>query len=163
MSKISSYLVLLILFLAPANAQDSAEDGFEKLKSLVGEWTGQGPGGLTVDVSYELVSGGHAVVETRVPKGEPSMVSIFHLDNDELMMTHYCSVGNQPRMKANVTTPGAIEFSMIDVTGLESESEGHMHGLRFDFDDSSHLRQLWIWRQDGENMPAAFSLERVKE
>ncbi|GMQ81873.1 MAG: hypothetical protein BMS9Abin05_1310 [Rhodothermia bacterium] len=113
------------------------------------------------DVTYELVSGGQAVVESRVPKGEPSMVSIFHLDNDELMMTHYCSVGNQPRMKAILTAPGIFEFSMIDATGLESESEGHMHGLRFDFEDPSHLRHLWTWRENGENLPAAFSLERV--
>lgn len=163
MLKISSAFVLLVLFSAPVRAQDSSEEAFEKLKSLVGKWTGVGPSGLTLVVTYELVSGGQAVVETRVPKGEPSMVSIFHLDNDELMMTHYCSVGNQPRMKADLTSPGTIEFSMIDVTGLSSENEGHMYGLRFDFDDPSHLRQLWTWREDGKNLPAAFTLERVEE
>ena len=163
MRKISTVFVLFVLFSTSVRAQGSPEEAFVKLKSLVGEWTGEGPNGLLLDVTYELVSGGQAVVETRVPKGEPSMVSIFHLDNDALMMTHYCSVGNQPRMRANIVSEGAIEFSMIDVTGLSSDNEGHMHGLRIDFDDASHLRQLWTWQEDRKNLPAAFTLARVEE
>jgi hypothetical protein len=52
------------------------------------------------NVSYQLISGGAAIMERIMPPNEPSMVSIYHLDGDKLMMTHYCSAGNQPRMQA---------------------------------------------------------------
>lgn len=159
-------LLLFLLFLLlgyPVQAQNSASDGYEKLKSLEGEWTGMGPNDLQLNVTYEIVSGGQSVIETRVPVGEPSMVTVFHLDGDSLMMTHYCSAGNQPRMRATVLSDKIVDFTMIDVTNLATPNEGHMHGLRFDFEDDTHFMQLWTWRQDGADLPAAFQMQRVNE
>jgi len=159
-------LLLFLLFLlssSPVRAQYSASDGYEKLKSLEGEWTGIGPNDLQLSVTYQIVSGGQAVIETRVPVGEPSMVTVFHLDGDSLMMTHYCSAGNQPRMRTTVLSKNIIDFTKVDVTNLASASEGHMQGLRFEFEDDMHFRQLWTWRQDGADLPAAFQLQRVNE
>ena len=155
--------LFFILTAAPVKAQNSASEGYEKLKSLEGEWKGIGPNDLQLNVTYEIVSGGQAVIETRVPVGEPSMVTVFHLDGDALMMTHYCSAGNQPRMRATVLSDKIVDFTMIDVTNLATPNEGHMHGLRFDFEDDTHFRQLWMWRQNGSDGPAAFQLERVNE
>jgi len=83
-------------------AQSKAEEGFEKLKSLAGVWQSKSPDGHPLSISYEVVAGGSAVMETRVPVNEPSMISIFHLDGEKLRMTHYCSIGNQPRMLAEI-------------------------------------------------------------
>ncbi len=155
--------LFFILVAVPVRAQNPAAAGYDKLKSLEGEWKGIGPNDLQLNVTYEIVSGGQAVIETRVPVGEPSMVTVFHLDGDALMMTHYCSAGNQPRMRATRSSDKIIDFTMIDVTNLATPTEGHMQGLRFDFDNGTQFRQLWTWRQDGSDHPAAFKMERVNK
>lgn len=157
-------LTFLILFGHSVLAQGKAEAGFEKLKSLIGDWQGTGPNDLKVSISYALMSGGTAIIETRKPVGEPDMVSIFHLNGDELMMTHYCSAGNQPRMRADLAggVTKDLSFAFIDATNLSKPTDGHMHGLKYTFLDKDHVSQVWTWWQDGKDNQAEFSLKRIK-
>ncbi len=155
--------VAALLPSSPTFGQTNAESSFEKLKSLEGTWSGSGgPEGQTrqIDVHYEIVSGGQAVVETRVPENEASMVTVFHLDGDKLMMTHYCSAGNQPRMKAETLQEGTLSFTLLDVTNLADPSDGHMKGLAVDFVGDTEVRQKWIWHEAGNNHEATFILTR---
>ncbi len=144
-------------------AQDWAAAGFEKLKSLAGEWQGQGPHGLT-KVSYQVVSGGTAVMETMVPEHEPSMVTLYHRDGDRFMMTHYCSSGNQPRMRAEATGGEfkSLNFTFIDITNLAKPADGHMQELVLNFQSKDQFTSVWTWRQDGRDTPSTFVLERKK-
>lgn len=143
-------------------AQSKAAPGFERLKSLVGEWQGQAPDGKQVTVTYQLVSGGHSVMETMAPSGEPSMVTVYHLNGDQLMMTHYCSMGNEPRMNAKVPTGEikSLNFTFVDATNLAKPTDPHMHSLALTFPDKSHLTQVWTLRKDGKDIPMTFNLER---
>ena len=167
MKRCLSILLSLAVITLSANsvlAQSQAAAGFDRLKLLVGEWQGETPDGQPLTVSYEILSGGSALMETRPPAKEPSMVSVFHLDGDQLMMTHYCSVGNQPRMRADVPA-GEIEnlsFTFVDMTNLAKPSDGHMRNLTFSFQDNDHVTQVWTWRQDGKDTPSTFNLERKK-
>ena len=34
-------------------------------------------------------------------KGKEDMISMFNLDGDRVVLTHYCAAGNQPRMVAS--------------------------------------------------------------
>ena len=162
-----SILILLILALGtlPAYAVWAGSDataGFERLKSLAGEWHATGPHGR-VEISYEVISGGAAVIERRVPEKEPGMTTVFHLDGDKLMMTHYCSIGNQPRMVADVSKTGKVEklnFTFLDVTNLARPTDGHMRNLTFTFQGKDHVTQGWTWRQDDKDVRTTFELER---
>jgi len=147
-----------------ARAQSEATRGLEKLKSLAGIWHGTGPDGSTLAVSYEIASGGTALMETRVPSNEPEMITLFHLDGDALALTHYCSAGNQPRMQAEPTPHSADEmnFAFVDVSNLTTPSAGHMRALRMVFQDDDHLTQVWTWREGGQDVEATFHLERDK-
>ena len=71
---------------------------FEKLISLVGEWEGTNSAGA-VKATYTLVSGGTALMERLQSANEPEMITLYSLDGDHLMMTHYCSAGNQPKLR----------------------------------------------------------------
>src|SRR5574341_2226177 len=73
--------------------------GFDQLKPLVGEWTGQTSSGKASRVSYQIVSGGTALMERLQTGEEPEMVSVYSPDGDKLAMTHFCSVGNQPQLR----------------------------------------------------------------
>jgi hypothetical protein len=165
------FLSLAVVFLlaSPTLAQPQfpkpqTNAGFEKLKSLAGEWQGQKTDGKTVNVSYQVVSGGNSVMETLEPSGEPSMITLYHPDANKVMMTHYCSVGNQPRMSAQVPAGEikAINFVFVDATNMAKSSDPHMHSLALNFQDKDHLTQVWTMRMDGKDMPVTFNLERKK-
>lgn len=135
----------------------------DKLKSLAGTWHGSGPDGATLVVSYEIASGGTALMETRRPSNEPEMITLFHLDGDALALTHYCSAGNQPRMRAEPSrSANEMNFSFVDVSNLTTPSEGHMRALTMVFQDADHLTQVWTWREGGQDVQATFHLSRNK-
>ena len=49
---------------------------------------------------YAVTAAGSAVVETVFPGTEHEMVTVYHADGSDLVLTHYCMEGNQPRMRA---------------------------------------------------------------
>lgn len=155
MHRRTNILLLLILGVAlglTAVAQTKPNPGFEKMKTLVGQWQGTNAQGKPVSVKYELVSAKSALMETLVGDEGETMVTMYHADGDKMMMTHYCAAGNQPRMKAGNVAADAkqIAFSFQDATNLGSPDAGHMHGLTVAFVDKDHLNQTWMWREKGK-------------
>jgi hypothetical protein len=147
-------LLILTLGLAPGTvrAHTDANPGFEKLKTLVGEWEGQDAQGNPVRVSYRMVSAGTALQETLRPGGESEMVTLYTMDGDEVALTHYCSANNQPRMRTmpNTGDPNELAFSFVGATNLANPGVGHMHRLVVSFQDEDHFTQEWTWRERGQ-------------
>jgi len=142
---------------------DGAADQFEKIKSLAGEWQGKrAMDGKTVNATYELVSNGSTVMETLMPADEPNMVTMYHLNGDKLMMTHYCAVNNQPRMESVSSEGGMVKFALKDITNLAKEEDGHMVGMSIAFKDADHITHTWTFKQEGKEMPGDIVLERKK-
>ena len=142
---------------------DGAADQFEKIKSLAGEWQGtRAMDGKTVNATYELVSNGSTVMETLMPADEPNMVTMYHLNGDKLMMTHYCAVNNQPRMESVSSEGGMVKFALKDITNLAKEEDGHMVGMSIAFKDDDHITHTWTFKQEGKEMPGDIVLERKK-
>jgi hypothetical protein len=161
--------MLLIVFAAlhlcaPRSTAETATSGFDKLKSLVGEWEGNTTSGKTAHVSYRITSGGSAVLETLKAADEPEMVTVYHHDGDSLMMTHYCMANNQPRMRVASTGAGGkqLTFDFVDATNLASPSAGHMHRLVMVFEDADHLTANWTWRENDKEQIEGFRLTRKK-
>jgi hypothetical protein len=137
---------------------------FEKMKSLVGEWQGKSSDGTTAKVTYALVSDNSALMEKLVMGGESEMVTMYHPDGDHLMMTHYCSAHNQPRMRSQ-RVPAEIKniiFDLVDVTNLSTPDAGHMKKLVLTFVDQDHLAQEWIWTEKGKESAVVIRFERKK-
>ena len=154
----------LVLFAGFAVPQSKPDTGFDRLKSLVGEWEAKAESRNSVRVSYKLISGGSALLETLAPGGEPEMLTVYNLDGNHVMLTHYCSAGNQPRMRALAATPGAKEFNFafLDATNLASPAAGHMHKLAIRLEDNDHFTQRWTWRDNGKETPEVFHFTRKK-
>ena len=131
----------------------AASAAFERLKGLVGEWEVASSGGKaqkgTTAARYHLTAGGSAVVETIFPGGEMEMVTVYHRDGDQIMLTHYCHVGNQPRMRTQKVDDGAeLVFGFAGGSNLDAAQDTHMHGLRIRFVDSDHIHSEWeLYRQ----------------
>jgi hypothetical protein len=96
----------------------SGATAFDKLKTLVGTWCGTTPGGRPVGVTYRLSAGGSALVETWDLGPQREALTIYHLDGAELMATHFCPHGNQPRLKMTRAVGQKLDFSFHDATGL---------------------------------------------
>lgn len=124
---------------------ETHQSAFELLKRLVGTWEGDGPEG-PMRAIYSLTGMGSAVVETFYPDGphngsESTMSSVYHMDGDELMLTHYCGAGNQPRMKA-VSFDRELQrlrFEMFDITNLSGPSAHYSSQLEVEFRGDTEL------------------------
>jgi hypothetical protein len=96
------------------------------------------------------------VQETLFKGHEHEMVSMYHMDGDRLMHTHYCAAGNQPRMVAQPPTQhGEIAFEFLDATNLPSTNTTHMHQMRMVVKDSNHIEEWWQGWDEGKVGPAA--------
>lgn len=156
----------LLLVRGSALAQVPANAGFEKLKTLIGQWEATTRSGTHGTVKYELVSDGSALLE-RIGGDEHAamdMVTVYHRDGARLLMTHYCSAGNQPRMRAEPVAGEVkkLEFRFLDVTNLASPHAGHMHGLVVRFEDADHFSQEWRWLDHGKESTDVFHWARKK-
>jgi hypothetical protein len=155
--------VVLCLAATPAMAQSRAQSSFDRLKSLVGEWEGVAGEGKPAKASYRLVSNGSTLEETLKPGEEDPMITVYHLDGDRIMVTHYCGAGNQPRMvtSANDNTPNVFAFKFLDATNMAGPGAGHMRDLTVTLVDKDHLTQQWYWSEKGkQNKMELFKLTR---
>lgn len=146
---------------AEASAATPAAAAFEKLKTLAGEWQTKDETDTPVTVNYKVVSGGSAVMEEMSHGG---MVTVYHMDGDRLMMTHYCEEKNQPRMRTEpIKAAGnTLKFSLIDVTNLAKPTDGHMKALEMTFKDADHFSAQWTYSKDRKDSPYTFNYERKK-
>lgn len=146
------------------DAMGPSNPGFERLKTLIGMWRTKGEDGKPATISYSLVSNGSALLETLGPEKEPHMVTMYHADGGNVLMTHYCGVANQPRMRASSPAADAklMEFVFVDCTNLPAPEAGHMHHLTVTFVDKNHFTQEWTWAEKGTEAKTVFHFERKK-
>ena len=99
----------------------------------------------TNSVIYKLTGGGSALVETQFPGSDHEMVSVYHLDGDDLRMTHYCAAGNQPRVKLDRANskPDELIFVFDGGTNLDPQKDMHIHGLKITFHDDGKVTSTW--------------------
>jgi len=173
------FVSLSTLAFAQSDAQKSdAQKSFDKLKTLAGSWEGpvtvvppqheMGDGTLT-QVSLRVTSRGNAMVHEMKEAGTPDdpakydhPVTMFYLDGDRLLLTHYCDAGNRPRMAGKVSADGkTVEFDFLDVAG--GTQYGHMHHAVFTVVDPNHHIEDWTYMTPGDKpVHAHMDLQRKK-
>jgi hypothetical protein len=152
---------------APSDAQKS----FDKLKTLAGSWEGQVTTvpqeteieGKLMQVSLRATSMGNALMHEMTGAGRPDdPITMLYLDENRLLLTHYCDAGNRPRMTGKLSPDGKkVEFDFLDVAG--STRYGHMHHAVFTMIDANHHTDDWTYMQPGDKaVQAHFDLQRTK-
>jgi hypothetical protein len=151
-----------------ARKDTGKQTGLERFKQLAGDWTGKGAfNGKEMDnvqIKYKVTSNGTAVVETIGPGTEHEMVTVIHQDGNDLALTHYCALGNQPHMKARIKDDAnKVDFEFTGASNLKSDKEMHMHSVTYTFVDKDTLRADWTNYNDGKKAGTAiFELKRKK-
>lgn len=138
-----------------------ANPGWEKVKSLVGDWEGTADGALT-RVSYKSVSNGTAIMETIDGPDATQMVTLYHPDGATLLMTHYCSMGNQPRLRSKGLEQRKLAFAYVDATNVASPEQMRMTRLVMTFPDPDHLVEEWTAKAGATEHTSKFLLARKK-
>ena len=134
----------------PARAGDQPAPPDSKplapLKKLLGAWQGSAQmGGKTVPVTITYVStaGGSAIVEHLFPGTPHEMMSVYTVEGDGVAMTHYCALGNHPKMTLKKADAHNLSFEATGADGLRSPSEMHMHAMTVAWTDPDHIRETW--------------------
>ncbi|MGA2300402.1 MAG: hypothetical protein ABSG77_06880 [Candidatus Acidiferrum sp.] len=137
---------------------------FDQLKSLAGDWEGTNTHGSKVNLTYQVVSNGSVLMERLKSADESEMITMYSLDGDHIVVTHYCSAGNQPTMQTPVATAatGKYDFSFVRVSGTKTPDEGHMVTLSLTLPDKNHLTQVWTFDDHGKSMVDTFTYTRKK-
>lgn len=167
MKSIITLLTVLLALTPSLLAATDSTAAFSRLKTLAGEWKGTigSPDGPPGRVIYRVTANGHTVMETLFPGTDHEMISMYHLDGGDLVLTHYCAAGNQPRMKFEPAASSATElvFSFTGGTNLDPAKDGHIHNGRLRLPAADRLEADWVFYSDGK--PAGtnrFLLKREK-
>lgn len=145
---------------AKAPAKPTALD---KIKALAGEWVHADKPNEPAFCTYRVVSGGSAVMEELMPAGESNMITMYHLDGDALVLTHYCGLGNQPKMKARPASGNKIEFEFAGGCNVDPKGK-YMSALTLELIDADHIKASWTLTDNGKKGEhVTFDLIRKKK
>ena len=123
---------------------------FQRMKSLVGKWSADSPMMGKMNTEFRLIAG-DSVIEERFGEGTPmEMLSVYHDVNGKLMMTHYCALRNQPRMRLTKSTADSLTFDLVPTPGLNAAKDMHMHGATYTFIDANHFKLEGVSWKDGK-------------
>jgi hypothetical protein len=119
---------------AGADAASTPIDGkraFEVLKGLAGTWSGIAgeTNGPPASIQFLVASGGTVVEEVQFPGLAHEMRSLYYLEGGNLVMTHYCGIGNQPHMRLDTARSSANElvFDFVSGTNMDPAKDTHVH------------------------------------
>jgi Tol biopolymer transport system component len=149
--------------------EPTAVDAFRMLTQLEGRWLGSGGrlGAEPEETVHELTvaAGDSVVMEVMDPEGEREL-NVYHLVDGDLMLTHYCGAGNQPRLKLDLdrAAPGVLPFTLVDGSGFDPDTDRHIHSARLIVRHGGHLESWWTAEKEGKLvMESRFVLERAAE
>jgi hypothetical protein len=119
------------------------EPTFESLKSLVGQWQGITPAGRNLLVTYTLHAKTSVLMEHWRLSETTDALTLYHMDGDVLMATHYCPLCNQPRLNLAYDRDGEFGFEFVTATNLARIDEAHQHSFQFRLIDEQRF-----WRSE---------------
>jgi hypothetical protein len=147
-----------------ASAQSDAKKAFEKLKTLAGSWQGTVMG-IPINFTIRAASSGTAILhegdtsEAGPPKHE---ITMFYVEGDRLLATHYCDAGNRARWEGKMSPEGkAIEFSFLDVAG--PTRGGYLKDMVITMIDADHhIVAFTFVMPDGKQIQLRCEFQRTK-
>jgi hypothetical protein len=117
---------------------------FDRFKNLAGEWVAAEDGDMfkkgDLVARYAVTAAGSAVVETVFPGSPHEMVTVYHADGPDLVLTHYCMEGNQPRMRARNVKGSRFDFAFDGGTNIDPKRDRHMDSASLELLGADELR-----------------------
>lgn len=158
---IAAMLALASSAMAEDAAPTSAEAQFAQILSWEGRWQVAETDAL--QIVFEVTARGKTVVERWETAAGLHSITVYHLDGDAVVATHYCPQGNQPRLQSVPGDAGAIAFEFRDITGFD-EGESHQFALDYTSREDGSLVRSEVYRSaEGPGEPSSYTLTRAAE
>jgi len=135
---------LLLLTQASSVALAKPKTVFEALEGFKGKWNIQAGGkSLPIEMTYDEGSKDSIVTEQFGKE-----LSVFYRDGKNILMTHFCNAGNQPRLKLNDSNePGKFEFVTFDVTNLKNADDPHVRRIIYRVRNEKQIELELVWKK----------------
>lgn len=146
-----------VVFAADAHAV------FARLGGLAGDWEGVFSNGRRHTVNYRLSAGGTALVETWALAPGRESLTIYTLDGDSLVATHYCPQGTQPRLKFVAEHEGRLQFDLLDGGSLQVPGRSHQHAFWLQWKGGDAMVRSETYVENGKVGPDAKAEAEVVE
>jgi hypothetical protein len=144
-----------------AAAGKPATPALDRFKALAGDWVAAEDGPMTkkgdLTARYVITAAGSAVVETLFPGTVHEMVTVYHADGPDLVLTHYCTEGNQPRLRARDAQGSRFDFAFDGGTNIDPRHDRHMHSASVELIGSDEIRSEWTELDEGKPVLVARS------
>ena len=149
---------------AQTAAPSDAQKAFDQMKNLTGSWHGTIMG-IPIDVTIRLAPSGTVILhEGNTDGGRPPNheITMFYVEGDRLVATHYCDGGNRARFEGNLSPDGKTsEFKFLDVAG--NTKGGLVKRMAFTIIDANkHLVEFTFIKPDGKPIELRGEFERTK-
>ena len=134
------------------------------MKTLAGSWQGT-IRGISINVTIRVASSGTAILhEATTDGGRPPNheITMFYVEGDRLLATHYCDGGNRARLDGKMLPDGkTLEFSFLDVAG---STQGGLvkHMVFTPIDADKHVVEFTFIMPNGKAMDLRGEFQRTK-
>jgi hypothetical protein len=152
---------------APETVVYDAASAFEFLKTLAGDWERASGdhehGSGSRAVNFKVTAAGSSIVET-YNEGQPSeMISIYHMDGNQLLLTHYCALKNAPIMRFEKSDkPGEIKFAFHGGTNFDPKVDAHVHQGAFEIKNKNTVESNFVAFANGKPQPVGRAILKRK-
>jgi hypothetical protein len=139
---------------APETVIYDAASAMAFLTTTAGEWeprTGPqhehggapAPAGSRANIiGVKTKAAGSAVVHTYRAGTAGEMETVFHMDGDQLLLTHYCALQNAPILRFEKSDkPGELKFVFHGGTNFDHKVDAHLHESTFVIKDKDTIEQ----------------------
>lgn len=127
------------------------DQAFQSLKVLVGEWQGVNERGRTFLVNYRLIANDSVLIESWTMSPTRTSMTVYHMDGAALIATHYCPLGNQPRLQyRQEISAHRLEFSFRDATNLPDQNVAHEHAFWVQINADGTFARNETYMENGE-------------
>jgi hypothetical protein len=123
------------------------------LTTTAGQWLPRGATGheqhgaqaapaANAGVLVETKAARSAVVHTYNIGRPNEMETVFHMDGDKLLLTHYCALQNAPVLQfVKSSKPGELKFAFHGGTNFDPAVDAHLHESTFQIIDKNTIEQ----------------------
>lgn len=123
---------------------------FAKLQTLVGEWEGKTEAGRVLKISYRLTANNTVLVETWTLGPQRESLTLYHMDNESLIATHYCPIGNQPRLRFKQGGSASLfAFEFVSATNLPKPEAAHQHSFEVEILQPNSIARSETYMENG--------------
>lgn len=155
---------------SPDKVVYDAASAFEFFKTLSGEWERANAGehashgaATTKPSTFHVSAAGSNVISIIYPGDKNEMTNVFHMDGEDLLLTHYCALQNAPVMKfVKSDVPGEIRFAFQGGTNFDPNVDAHVHEGVFRVKDGDTLESAFVTFANGKPGPGTNTTIRRK-